>query len=83
MTCLLSPASNSYSIAPLVTKEMYRALGTNAGRHAKGLRPVPVRNPSTEQAIEARYHAEVVAMVAVERDECLPGAAPLDLQVGR
>ena len=70
-----------YSIAPLVTKAMYRALGTNAGRHAKGLRPVPVRNPSTEQAIEARYHAEVVAMVAVERDECLPGAAPVDLKV--
>jgi len=72
-----------YSIAPLVTKEMYRALGTNAGRHAKGLRPVPVRNPSTEQAIEARYHAEVVAMVAVERGECLPGAPPLNLKVVR
>jgi len=70
-----------YSIAPLVTKEMYRALGANAGRHAKGLRPVPVRNPSTEQAIEARYHAEVVAMVAVERDECLPGAPPVNLKV--
>jgi propanediol dehydratase large subunit len=72
-----------YSIAPLVTKEMYRALGTNAGRHAKGLRPVPVRNPSTEQAIEARYHAEVVALVAVEREECRPGAAPVDLKVVR
>ncbi len=72
-----------YSIAPLVTKQMYRALGTNAGRHAKGLRPVPVRNPSTEQAIEARYHAEVVAMVAVERDECLPGAPPVELEMSR
>jgi propanediol dehydratase large subunit len=70
-----------YSIAPLVTKEMYRALGTNAGRHAKGLRPVPVRNPYTEQAIEARYHAEVVAMVSVERDECMPGLRPVNLEV--
>jgi propanediol dehydratase large subunit len=70
-----------YSIAPLVTKEMYRSLGRNAGRHAKGLRPVPVRNPYTEQAIEARYHAEVVAMVSVERDECMPGATPVDLKV--
>ncbi len=70
-----------YSIAPLVTKEMYRALGTNAGRHAKGLRPVPIRNPYTEQAIEARYHAEVVAMMAIERDECVPGAAPVNLRV--
>lgn len=70
-----------YSIAPLVTKEMYRSLGRNAGRHAKGLRPVPMRNPYTEQAIEARYHAEVVAMVSVERDECMPGATPVDLKV--
>ena len=70
-----------YSIAPLVTKEMYRALGTNAGRHAKGQRPVPVRNPPTEQAIEARYHAEVVAMVAVERAACRPGAPPVDLEL--
>jgi len=70
-----------YSIAPLVTKEMYRALGTNAGRHAKGQRPVPVRNPPTEQAIEARYHAEVVAMVAVERGACRPGAPPVDLEL--
>ena len=72
-----------YSIAPLVTAEMYRALGTNAGRHAKGLRPVPVRNPYTEQAIEARYHAEVVATIVVERAACTPGAAPLDLEVVR
>ena len=42
-----------------------------------------MRNPYTEQAIEARYHAEVVAMVAVERDECVPGAAPVDLEVVR
>ena len=47
-----------YSIAPLITKEMYRALGANAGRHAKGMRPIPARNPYTDQAIEARYHAD-------------------------
>ena len=72
-----------YSIAPLVTAQMYRALGTNAGRHAKGLRPVPVRNPYTEQAIEARYHAQVVAMVAVEREACGPDEPPVDLEVAR
>jgi propanediol dehydratase large subunit len=79
----LSPLASLelYSIAPLITGEMYRALGTNAGRHSKGLRPVPVRNPYTEQAIEARYHAQVVALVSVERDECVAGAAPVDLKV--
>ena len=71
------------SIAPLLTPEMYRELGANAGRHAMGLRPVPVRNPYTEQAIEARYHAEVVALVAIERGETMPGAPPVELEVER
>jgi propanediol dehydratase large subunit len=70
-----------YSMAPLVTKQMYRALGRNAGRHAKGVRPVPLRNEYTEEAIEARYHAETVAMVAIERAECVPGARPVELEV--
>jgi propanediol dehydratase large subunit len=71
------------SIAPLLTAEMYRELGANAGRRAKGLRPAPVRNPYTEQAIEARYHAEVVSLIAVERSESVPGALPVDLEVER
>jgi|GEM_PF-23112 len=71
------------SIAPLLTPETYRELGVNAGRHAKGLRPAPVRNPYTEQAIEARYHAEVVSLVAIERGETVPGAPPVDVEVER
>jgi propanediol dehydratase large subunit len=71
------------SIAPLLTAEMYRELGANAGRHAKGMRPAPVRNPYTEQAIEARYHAEVVSLVAIERGESVPGAPPVDLEMER
>ena len=71
------------SIAPLLTAEMYWELGANAGRHAKGRRPAPVRNPYTEQAIEARYHAEVVALIAIERGESVPGAPPVDLEVER
>jgi len=69
------------SIAPVLTEELYRALGVNAARYAKGLQPEPMRNPYTEQAIEGRYHAEVVALVAVEREACVPGAAPVDLEV--
>jgi propanediol dehydratase large subunit len=71
------------SIAPLLTREMYRELGANAGRHARGERPAPVRNPYTDQAIEARYHAEVVALIAIERGESVPGASPVDLEVAR
>jgi propanediol dehydratase large subunit len=70
-----------YSIAPLITLEMYRELGANAARHARGKQPVPVRNPYTDEAIEARYHAHVVAMMAVERAASVPGAVPLDLDV--
>ena len=71
------------SIAPLLTAEMYRELGANAGRHAKGQRPAPVRNPYTDQAIEARYHAEVVALISIERGESLPGTPPVELEVRR
>jgi propanediol dehydratase large subunit len=71
------------SIAPLLTREMYRELGANAAGYARGLRPAPVRNPYTDQAIEARYHAEVVALIAIERGESVPGAPPVDLEVER
>ncbi len=64
----LSPLSNLelFSMAPLISKEMYRLMGTNAGRYAKGAVPAPVRNAYTDEAIEARYHARVVSMTAVE-----------------
>lgn len=68
----LAPLANLelYSVAPQVTAEMYRRLGSNAGRHAKGLSPVPVFVPGTEESVTARYHARTVALVAVERESC-------------
>jgi propanediol dehydratase large subunit len=69
------------SIAPLLTAELYRDLGVNAARYAKGLQPEPVRNPYTDQAIEGRYHAEVVALAAVEREACAADAPPVELRV--
>lgn len=79
----LAPLSNLelYSMAPLISADMYRAMGRNAARHAKGGRPEATRNPYTEEAITARYHAETVALVAIERRACEPGAAPVDLEV--
>jgi propanediol dehydratase large subunit len=58
------------SVAPLITPDMYRLIGINAGRHAKGATPAPMRNAYTDEAITARYHTRVVSMVAVERAEC-------------
>jgi propanediol dehydratase large subunit len=81
----LAPLANLelYSVAPLVDRELYRLLGTNAGRHAKGATPLPARNPYIEEAIEARYHTAVVGLVAIERGCCVPGAAPEELAVTR
>lgn len=58
------------SVAPLITPEMYRIIGINAGRHAKGTTPSPMRNAYSDEAITARYHTRVVSMVAIERAEC-------------
>jgi hypothetical protein len=66
----LTPLANLelYSVAPTVTRELYRQLGINAGRHAKGSTPEPARNPYSDEAIEARYHTKVVSLVAIERE---------------
>jgi propanediol dehydratase large subunit len=81
----LPPLANLelYSSAPLITRDLYRLLGTNAARHAKGATPVPARLPDSPMAIEAMFHARVVAAVAVERAQCMPGAPPEDVMVKR
>ncbi|MFZ4485724.1 MAG: propanediol/glycerol family dehydratase large subunit [Candidatus Nanopelagicales bacterium] len=72
----LTPLANLelYSVAPSLTRESYRAMGINAGRHAKGSTPEPGRNPYSDEAIEARYHTTVVSLVAMEREICDPAA---------
>jgi propanediol dehydratase large subunit len=66
----LAPLANLelYSVAPTITRELYRMMGINAGRHAKGATPEPVRNPYSDEAIEARYHTKVVSLVSIERN---------------
>jgi propanediol dehydratase large subunit len=65
----LAPLANLelYSVAPTVTPELYRLMGINAGRYARGMTPEPMRNPYSDEAIEARYHTRVVSLVAMER----------------
>lgn len=77
----LAPLANLelYSVAPAVTPDLYRLLGSNAGRHAKGARPNPARNPYTDEAIEARYHTKVIALQALERSHVNPEAEPMEL----
>ncbi len=81
----LPPLANLelYSVAPTIDAQLYRRLGVNAGRHAKGGTPEPARNPYSDEAIEARYHTRVVALVGIERGCCEPAAPPRDLVVDR
>jgi propanediol dehydratase large subunit len=78
----LSPLMNLelYSVAPTVDAPLYRLLGSNAARHAKGATPEPARNPYSDQAIEARYHTTVVSLVAIER-ACCTTQPPQELEV--
>src|SRR6516164_8977996 len=79
----LAPLANLelYSVAPAVTPELYRLLGANAARHAKGGTPDPVRNPYNDEAIEARYHTTVIALMALEHAWVKPGAPPEELSL--
>ena len=79
----LPPLANLelYSMAPILTPELYRLLGANAGRHAKGATPVPARNPYTDEAIEARYHTSVISLVALERACVDPVLGTEDIEV--
>jgi propanediol dehydratase large subunit len=79
----LAPLANLelYSVAPSVTLDLYRLLGANAARHAKGATPDPARNPYSDEAIEARYHTTVIALMELERARVVPGAAPVELSL--
>ena len=68
--------ADSMSFAPTLDRAAYRLMGINAGRHAKGSTPEPQRNPYSDEAIEARYHTAVVALVAIERGFCVAGVEP-------
>ncbi len=56
-----------FSIAPRVTAELYRGLGRNAARYAKGAAVGPLLLPESGEPIGPRYHARVVQLAAVER----------------
>jgi propanediol dehydratase large subunit len=77
----LPPLANLelFSIAPRITAELYRKLGSNAARYAKGLAPEPLLLPESSEPLGPRYHARVVQLVAIERRH-LEDADPLELE---
>ena len=44
---------------------------------------VPIFTGGTDESISARYHARAVALVALEREACEPGEAPMTVEVAR
>src|SRR5439155_1556056 len=79
----LAPLANLelYSVAPSVTPALYRLLGANGARRAKGGTPDPARNPYSDEAIEARYHTTVIALMELERRRMVPGTPPEELSL--
>ena len=70
-------------MAPSGDAVLYRRRGGNGGRHATGVTPEPTRNPYSDEAIEARYHTNVVAVVGLERRRSAPARGAEDLEVAR
>jgi propanediol dehydratase large subunit len=77
----LPPLANLelFSVAPRVTPELYRALGRNSARYAKGLSPEPLLLPESGEPIGPPYHARVVQLVAIER-RCARPADAVELE---
>ena len=77
----LPPLANLelFSVAPRVTAELYRGLGRNAARYAKGLAPEPLLLAESSEPLGPRYHARVVQLVAIERS-LARDAEPVELE---
>jgi propanediol dehydratase large subunit len=75
----LPPLSNLelFSVAPRISPALYRGLGRNAARYAKGAPALPLLLPDSTEPIGPPYHARVVQLVALERGRSRPGPAEL------
>ena len=62
-----------FSIAPRVTRELYRGLGRNAARYARSAEPEPLFLAESSEPLGPNYHARVVALVALERGSVVAG----------
>ena len=62
-----------------ITSALYRNLGRNAARYAKGLAPEPLLLPESSEPLGPRYHARVVQLVAIER-RLVEDADPVELE---
>jgi len=78
----LQPLANLelFPQAPVITLEMYREIGRNAARYAKGESPSPVEQISDQMA-RPKYQAKAAVFHIRETSFVQPGVKPVELQV--
>lgn len=66
--------------APLITLEIYRHIGKNAARYAKGQSPVPVE-VINDCMVRPKFQARAAILHIKETQHIAEGAAPVELEV--
>ena len=74
-----SPISSCTRSPRLSRRSSTASSGRTPPGTPSGMTPDPARNPYRDEAIEARYHTNVIALMALERAWVRPGAAPEEL----
>jgi propanediol dehydratase large subunit len=70
-----------FSQAPLISEDMYRAIGRNAAKYALGQSPAPLPSPYRGQALGARFHVQTALLFAIETALVEADAQPELLEV--
>lgn len=78
----LFPLSNLelFPQAPLITLEMYRKIGKNAARYAKGQSPVPIETEN-DPMIRPTYQTKAAILHIKETEQIRAGQKPVQLEV--
>ncbi len=78
----LPPLSNLelFPQSPLLDLGVYRALGKNAAKYAKGEAPTPVPTRN-DQMTRPRYQAKAAVLHIKETEHVVPGAKPVEVKI--
>ena len=66
--------------APLITLDIYRQIGKNAARYAKGQSPVPIA-VANDFMVRPKYQARAAILHIKETEHIVEGAPPVELEV--
>lgn len=66
--------------APLITMEIYRRIGKNAARYAKGQSPVPIE-VENDCMVRPKFQAKAAILHIKETGHVVDGAPPVELEV--